>query len=258
MQALQPILNKLTPITLQEMDSVSLLNRIDTKFVAERDSLQELLELLAPDYRILEIGGKRYGNYETLYYDYDDLRLYKNHHNGKKNRYKIRRRTYVDSDLSFLEIKYKNNKGKTLKSRIKSPIQSRFNHEEEHFIQENSPLETEQLNYALTNQFKRITLVSKKNVERLTIDFDINFSKENEIKHLSKILVIEVKTEKGQAKSDALQLMRSRKVGTSSFSKYCTGVTLLYPNIKYNNFKNRLLTLNKLHQNERTLWRRSI
>jgi len=240
------------------MDGVSLLDRIDTKFVLELHQLPLLIKELKEDYYILEIDGKRLANYETLYYDYHDLRLYKNHHNGKKNRYKIRRRTYTDSQLSFLEIKFKNNKGKTLKSRINTPINDDFNAIEKSFVQANSPLNIDQLRYFLTNKFKRITLVSKENIERVTLDFDISFSKEKKVKELSNLVIVEVKTQKGDKQSKAIQFMRNHRLSPSSFSKYCTGVTLLYQGVKYNNFKQRLITLNKLHKDERILWRSPI
>ncbi len=254
MNGLKDILNNLKSISLKEMDNVSLLNRVDTKFILNFDLLPTLLDSLKDHYSVLEIEGKRFANYETLYYDYKDLTLYKNHHNGKKNRYKIRRRTYTDSNLSFLEIKFKNNKGKTLKSRMDSPVSSNFNLEEYNFVKANSPIEIDLLKYFLTNTFKRITLVSNLNIERVTVDFDISFSKEEKTKTLGNLVVVEVKTRKGEKGSDALRFMRDHKISVASFSKYCTGITLLYKGAKYNNFKSRLITLNKLHKNERVLW----
>ncbi len=258
MDGFKDILNSLQSISLKEMDGVSLLDRVDTKFILNFDQLGTLLNSLKAYYSVLSIEGKRFANYETIYYDYEDLRLYKDHHNGKKNRYKIRRRSYTDSALSFLEIKFKTNKGKTLKSRIDTPIKDSFNSYEQLFIKDNSPLDFDSLTYFLTNNFKRITLVSKKNIERVTIDFDISFSKKGKEKTLTNLVVVEIKTQKGDKSSDALKFMRSNKISEASFSKYCTGITLLYKGIKYNNFKSRLITLNKLHEHERVLWRSPI
>ena len=42
------------------------------------------------------------------------------HQNKKLNRYKIRQREYLISDISFFEIKFKSNKGRTIKKRIKT------------------------------------------------------------------------------------------------------------------------------------------
>ena len=61
--------------------------------------------------------GKLIHDYKSLYYDTEDWKFYLDHHNGRVNRNKIRFREYVGSKLTFLEIKLKNNKGKTIKKR---------------------------------------------------------------------------------------------------------------------------------------------
>ncbi|MFB1026892.1 MAG: hypothetical protein QMC27_02895, partial [Flavobacteriaceae bacterium] len=64
------------------MNSVSLLKRIDTKFLTTESKLLEVLPLLNNDYRILEIEDLRLMNYATLYFDTEDLKSYTEHHNG--------------------------------------------------------------------------------------------------------------------------------------------------------------------------------
>jgi len=119
-QKIKDILANFDPIMLEEMDSVKLMDRTDTKFVFSFDQLPGILEAIRPYYRALEISGTRVSKYETLYYDTDDFNLYQRHHCGKMNRYKIRSRKYVESDLHFFEVKYKNNKGRTINNRINS------------------------------------------------------------------------------------------------------------------------------------------
>src|SRR4051812_18873006 len=101
------------------MDNVKLMNRTDTKFLFTTDQFETVLNEVAPYYKVLEVNGKRLNHYKTLYYDTSDLALYNKHHNGKLNRYKIRHRTYVESDTGFLEVKFKNNKGRTIKNRVR-------------------------------------------------------------------------------------------------------------------------------------------
>ena len=57
-------------------------------------------------------------DYRSLYYDTVDRQFFLDHHNERVNRYKVRFREYVNSGLSFLEVKCKNNKKKTIKNRI--------------------------------------------------------------------------------------------------------------------------------------------
>ena len=102
-------LSQFETIALKEMDSVSLLKRIDTKFLTTESKLLEVIPHLLNDYRVLEIGENRLMNYATLYFDTEDLKSYTEHHNGKAKRVKIRMRKYIDSNLCFLEIKEKKN-----------------------------------------------------------------------------------------------------------------------------------------------------
>ena len=119
MNDLQHILAGMAPIQLTEMNGVALLNRQDTKFVFARRKLPALLSALQDDYRVLEVGGLRQMAYLTQYYDTADFDLYRTHHNGKRNRVKVRLREYRDSGLCFLEVKKKSNKGQTDKRRIR-------------------------------------------------------------------------------------------------------------------------------------------
>ena len=80
-----------------------------------------------PHYKCVEIENKRVSQYQTLYYDTKDMKLYNEHHNGHLNRYKIRHRTYVDSNLSFLEVKFKNNKGRKNNMSNNQPLKSKLN-----------------------------------------------------------------------------------------------------------------------------------
>ena len=118
MNSLPAIIAKFSPISLNEMDDVKLMNRIDTKFAFNANKMPELLVQLMPFYRILEIDGQLIHDYKSLYYDTDDRKFYLDHHNGRVNRNKIRFREYVGSKLTFLEVKMKNNKGRTIKKRI--------------------------------------------------------------------------------------------------------------------------------------------
>ena len=54
---LSHITEKFEAITLQEMDSVKLMNRVDTKFILSLKRAQKLLPELIKDYKILEING---------------------------------------------------------------------------------------------------------------------------------------------------------------------------------------------------------
>ena len=119
MSNLPQIVADFLPISLDEMDDVKLMSRTDTKFAFKANKMPLLLQKLLPFYRVLAIDGKLIHDYKSLYYDTDNRKFYLDHHNGRVNRNKIRFREYVGSKLTFLEIKRKNNKGKTIKKRMK-------------------------------------------------------------------------------------------------------------------------------------------
>ena len=121
MQGVADIVKSFEPISLAQMESVKLMNRIDTKYAVSRAVLPAILEAAKADYYVQEIDGKRIATYDTMYYDTESLDMYVRHHDRQLVRQKIRIRQYVDSDLTFLEIKRKNNKGRTKKKRITLP-----------------------------------------------------------------------------------------------------------------------------------------
>ena len=106
------IIRSFEPISLAQMESVKLMNRIDTKFAVPMAVLPAILEAAQADYYAQEIDGKRIATYDTMYYDTESLDMYVRHHDRQLVRQKIRVRQYVDSNLTFLEIKRKNNKGR--------------------------------------------------------------------------------------------------------------------------------------------------
>ena len=112
-------INQLEAITLAEMDKVGLLKRTDTKFLLRQNQLEKLLTKIKNDYRVLEISNMRLMPYETNYYDTTNFDFYLAHHNQRKNRIKVRTRTYLIDNLSFIELKLKTNKNKTVKTRKK-------------------------------------------------------------------------------------------------------------------------------------------
>ena len=104
-------------ITLDEMSSIKLMNRVDTKYVLSEECCLELLRRAVGDYSVQVIGDVRAARYETLYYDTPSWEMYTVHHNRKLTRQKIRTRTYIETMLSFVEVKNKTNRGRTKKRR---------------------------------------------------------------------------------------------------------------------------------------------
>ena len=234
------------PISLNEMDSVALLNRTDTKYVLSKRDLRKVLSTITSNYRILEISGNRSANYKTLYFDTPDLLFYTKHHNGKSNRYKVRFRKYLDSELCFLEIKFKNNKGRTIKKRVKcAGFEEELSAESIAFI-EKVMGEKVLLKAALWNTFSRITLVSKKDEERATIDLGLAFEFDGDFKSIADLAIIEVKQAKASRESFIVKSLKELHIRPGNMSKYAVGKVLLTEGLKKNNFKRKIIAINKI------------
>src|SRR5574344_572431 len=78
------------PSNLSEMNAIKLMNRIDTKFIANKDSLLTILTLAKAGYRVQEINDERITSYDTIYFDTEDVAMYLRHHDRHLQRQKIR------------------------------------------------------------------------------------------------------------------------------------------------------------------------
>lgn len=229
------------------MDNVKLLDRVDTKFMFTHKLLPIVLQEMQMDYFILEVGENRFTHYETLYFDTELFGLYLRHHNGKLNRFKFRSRRYVESNLHFFEVKFKNNKGRTIKDRIKRPaIVDKINDKSEELVKSLSNVDPGSLHAKLWVNYMRITFVNKHSQERLTIDTKLIFKDDVHTVDYSGLVIAEVKQGSSREKSPFIELMRKYSVQRRSISKYCLGVISLHPGIKMNNFKPTILYLSKL------------
>lgn len=237
------------PISLCEMDEVKLMNRTDRKYWFHRDRISEVLEMVWEDYYILEVEGERSLPYSTIYYDTMQDQMFSSHHRGKMNRYKIRRRCYIATQSSFLEVKFKSNKGRTIKTRHPSDYQNAsFDIKDREFIEQNTPYSSDSLHQVLENRFRRLMLVSKMMNERCTIDVDLRFCSDCRESELRDIVIVEVKTD-GRSRSAIIEAMNSRRIKPSGFSKYCVGRSLLHSDLKQNLFKQKLRQLDRISNN---------
>ena len=245
MELFEKQLQQFQPISLQEMDRVALLDRMDTKYVFQTAQLPQFLEVLGNNYFILEIEGKRKFRYESLYFDTDNFQLYNHHYCGRLNRYKVRFRKYVESNLSFFEIKFKNNKGRTIKSRVVHEPADSISGKASDLLTAKTPLCADSLKAKFWVNYSRITLVSRDFKERLTLDYGLEFINGEAHRAVENLIIAEVKQGRS-CKSVFTQLMKKHHIREGAISKYCFGVTSLFQPIRINNFKEQLHYLNRI------------
>lgn len=242
-------LSGLKPVTLDDISGVSLMNRLEVKYLFTSMKLTKLINLLGNNYHVLEINNMRILPYTSTYFDTEDSLFYNQHVRGKFSRHKIRYRKYEATSESFLEIKKKTNKGRTIKWRIEnSQLTDSFDSEASSFIGEYLPVNSTLIRPAIINQFTRITLAGFEMKERITIDFNISFSRPDlsEVISLPYLAIAELKKEGHSYSSPFNNMIRKLDIYPTGFSKYCVGSALLNDTLKRNMIKPKLLLLNKL------------
>lgn len=234
------------PISLEEMDSVKLMDRVDRKYVFHESKLEDLLLPLQSTYKMLDIGDKRLMEYRSLYYDTENFLLYRRHHSGYSSRFKVRFREYVETGEVFLEIKHRNNKGRTSKIRMRQPqLLENLDTGSRDFLSEGIPELHEELIPSLWVCFNRFTLVNTSMVERVTIDTNLRLRHKDRLHQFPGLVIAESKQE-GNSVSAFEKHMHNQHLNTDSISKYCIGLASTNETLKHNLFKNKLLRINKI------------
>ncbi len=240
------IISSLTNMTLKDLNANSFDSRIDTKFLFHQDLLVAFLTNLLDDLMVLEVEKNRFFHYDTLYCDLKDYDFYRNHHSGLGNRSKVRVRKYGELGPFFFEIKNKSNKG--IISKLRVPVDKFEEYKTENTIaalRQNMKLDFEVLTQNTMVSYNRITCANKSLTEKLTIDFDMVATSEKDRFEYTNLIVVEVKQLKFSNRSPFITALKELKVYPSSFSKYCTSVAFLNPDIKKNRF---LPIINKVNR----------
>lgn len=253
---LQDSLKVFAPISLSQLNaSVSFLKRIDTKYLVHVKDLAKIVEELEKDYFVLDIKWIRIFNYDNIYMDSKALDFYYAHERGDDVRVKVRTRHYVDSDLCFFEYKHK--EGELVrKFRYQEDVAlfGKMDDEATRFFTTlygslMQGAEKLTISPTMRTTYRRFTLCSKANDERITIDFDLSFSdptdpntKSIELPHLA---IIEAKSSERDSRSAEL-MKRFDIERASGCSKYCLGLIYFDRVTSHERFDNTLETIEKL------------
>lgn len=248
---LNSLLGGFKVVRLEDMKQIAFNERIDIKYFFSIKLLPWLISEISGSYKILEVEKTLIQPYKTVYYDTPALKLYLDHHNGKLNRYKLRKRLYITNNISFSEIKFKSNKGITFKKRVSTDKDlERLSKEDQKFFTENTNLRGDELYPQATNYFNRITLVSMSDKERITMDFNLRLERNGLEANLGNLVIAEVKKPRNEPSSLMEMKLHEMGIKSSSFSKYCTAIAMIEDHIKNNNFKIKLKEYKKVNNDE--------
>jgi hypothetical protein len=232
------IVESMSAISLDEIKTLALLDRLDVKFILNTQQLAQILARLRNQYRVLEINGVRPGRYLTTYYDTPDFQMFQAHHNGLRVRHKVRWRWYIDSSLVFLEVKEKTNRERTVKTRTILPAPPNSLSEVSSIWMPTSlTVEPCTLMPVVWNRFQRITLADFERQERITIDINLEFGRDDQVIAFPDLVIVEVKQRKFSLASPIGRELHRLQLHPTHISKYCVSMAMLHPELKHNRFK---------------------
>lgn len=249
-------------ISLTQLNAqASFLDRIDTKYLLTENEFTEILKDLEKEFYILDIKEKSVFEYESIYMDSEKYDFYFQHQNKEKSRTKVRTRNYLDSWIAFFEYKQKQ-KWVTRKFRYQftDPKEhGQMNNESVKFFEwafqsfySKSP---EKIFPSLATRYNRITLCSKSNDERVTVDFNIRLedlrNTWKEIISLDNLVILESKSMSKNWKS--AEIMKKNKIKKAgSCSKY--SLWICYQEIvkkeDMKNFKSTMRIIEKIRNSK--------
>ncbi|KUP97118.1 polyphosphate polymerase domain-containing protein [Thermobifida cellulosilytica] len=233
---------ELRPLSLAEVNSLaSLTLRACRKYVVGAEILPVLLEHMAHDFGVLCEGGRTEFRYSSAYLDTPDLLTYRQHRQQRRRRYKIRTRSYLDSDLTMLEVKLRGARGITDKRRVPhdgepgelTPAATAFLHE---VLDEYGAAPPQPLRVSAVTDYRRTTLVALAGDERVTCDTGLVCRHgERTAAMRDDLVLLEVKTRTATTRTE--RLLHRHGVRPVSFSKYAAAVAVTDPRMGGNRWK---------------------
>jgi hypothetical protein len=241
-------LQHLPRIDLRAAMKVDLLSRIDTKVMLDLFQLRQVLANLVsqPDsnYRLVvtPVGAAPF--YSSLYFDSPGLQLYRDHHNGRRKRHKIRYRHYSSTDVSFFEVKRRTGPRRTAKTRIQVPeIPMELGPQELELV-DSMGIDVTGIEPTLQVVYRRATLVGID--ERVTIDLGLSCEARNTQRvDFGAAAILEIKNGGRAANSPIMRSLSEVGIRRGSVSKYCVGIASCF-DIKRNRFEAGLRKLENL------------
>ncbi|WP_045732208.1 polyphosphate polymerase domain-containing protein [Pseudarthrobacter chlorophenolicus] len=234
-------------VGLDELNAeAALQTRVDRKYVLATGTARQLLATFGTDMRVLEMDGARSFAYDSVYFDTAALDSYLLAAHGRRRRYKIRTRTYVDSAISFLEVKTEGAREATVKERIPYRLEdrSRLTAEGLDYVRETlaaavgsvpaGPLEP-----VLETRYHRTTFYLQESGSRATIDTGVTWQRPGrEPWVLDNAVILETKS--GSTAGPLDRHLWAAGVRPSRISKFATGMAALRPELPANRWNRTL------------------
>lgn len=235
---------RLDPVGLDHVLQVAeLQSRVDRKYLVPPDMFKRLVDDCASDLRVLEIGGLREFRYESIYFDTADLASYHQAATGRRSRFKVRTRAYLDSHECMLEVKTRGGRGETVKDRMSYRFDQRgqLDMSALGFVEErvNVPYGASGLAPVLSTTYHRATLVDSVAGTRMTCDAQLRCSSPQGLEvAMDDHVLVETKSPGPATRADRLLWAMGER--PTRISKYCVGLALLEPGLPANRWNRTL------------------
>jgi hypothetical protein len=230
-------LDRFAEASLDLLQARLLLDRVDRKYLLSMDLLAGVLAAIADDYDLLTAAGATAATYRTQYFDTPDRRLYQDHRRGRLPRQKVRLRHHLDRRLTFLEVKSRRCGTRSTKTRLPRSFGcDALDLEAQEFLARHVPFSPADLAPAVTNRFRRVTLLGHAIDERVTIDCGLELAAGPRTEMLPGLVVLEIKQGRYSNSTPAVTALRRLHVRELAISKYCLALARLTP-IHSNTFR---------------------
>ncbi|MFT4050742.1 MAG: polyphosphate polymerase domain-containing protein [Microbacterium sp.] len=241
-------LDTLPTVDLDGLNSeAALQTRVDRKYIVPRSALASVLAALPAGTRVLEVDGERSLRYASQYFDTPDLDSYYGAELGRRRRFKVRARTYVDSGGSFLEVKTRGGRSVTVKARV--PIDGDVLDDDAVAYATDlltdagiaqAPELAAALEPVLVTQYHRATLLmpgeTAEDASRSTIDTGLTWiSRDGRVLTLPAAVIVETKSGRRPGALDRALWRHGYR--PAKISKYGTGMAALYPSLPSNKWR---------------------
>ncbi len=230
--------SRLPLISLDDLnDAAALQQRVDRKYILDEDQLSAMIQALATRLAALEIANQRSFSYESVYFDTPTFDSYLSAAYKRRNRFKVRTRSYLDSGSTMLEVKTRGARNATVKTRQEYGFRNRalVVPESYGFIDAATGRVGlgAQLSPVLMTEYERITLVDLDDIARLTIDADLRCTDwaNNEMQLDGKYVV---ETKSAGPPSSADRWLWSSSIRPTKISKFGTSLAVLNPELPSN------------------------
>ncbi|NQX12356.1 polyphosphate polymerase domain-containing protein [Microbacteriaceae bacterium VKM Ac-2855] len=238
-------LDTFAPISLPELiEKAALQTRVDRKYIVPACDLESVLADLDPGTRILEIDGKRHSDYESIYFDTPELTSYVLAARGRRRRFKIRTRSYLDSGEAYLEVKTRGARSATVKERLEYDIRRRdvLTPEGLAYVAETlegvSDIDPTTLTPTVITRYARTTLYIPTSESRATIDTGLSWHLGTLTLDRPEIVIVETKS--GSRASEVDKALWAHGHRPATLSKYGTGLAAFRDDLPSNKWARTL------------------